>query len=96
MAGQLVDSNDSEKWFYNKFVLFRVIEINKTSLSHIKPDLVYDEWVYAVMYDWVGDELIPIEQIQSLEYCNELKELDLATAEWARCHNKKLLATLSI
>ena len=89
VAGQLVHSYDSEKWFYNKFVLFKVIEIKKTSLSHIKPDLVYDEWVYGLMYDWVGDELIPAEQVNSLDYCPKLLQLKPGDIEWFNIHNKK-------
>ncbi len=68
----------------NKFVLFKVIEIKKTSISHIKPDLVYDEWVYGLMYDWVGDELISADQVKTLEYCRELLQLEpsIANLPW--------------
>ncbi|HHX57243.1 MAG TPA: hypothetical protein GX710_04420, partial [Clostridiales bacterium] len=76
VIGQLVDNNDSDKWFYNKFILFRVIEIKKISLSHIMPDLVYDEWVYGALYNWVGDELISEEQVKTLDYCHELLQLE--------------------
>jgi len=48
--------NKRKRWYYNKYILYRITHIKKESVSFLKPDLAYNEYAYGALYDWIGDE----------------------------------------
>lgn len=44
-----------EKYLYNKYLLLRVVEVQKYPLSRIAPDACYEEMMIIAVYDWIGD-----------------------------------------
>ena len=69
VAGQIVYKTDINEWYYNKYVLFRVVSIRKTSPSNIVPDLAYDEWADGLIYDWIGDILPNHAKLKEFDFC---------------------------
>jgi hypothetical protein len=65
---KIILDRDKYRWTHNKYVLFRVTEIDKNSLSRIKSDLVYDEWVRVILYDWMGDNIPDETAIEKTDY----------------------------
>mgnify|MGYP000922537455 CR=1 FL=1 len=61
LVSQLVCKLDSDKWWFDKYVLYKVTEQYRTSVSRIKPKLAYDTWSLGLLYDWIGD-YIPTEK----------------------------------
>jgi len=68
VASQMVSSVDTNEWFYNKYVLYRVVQLERTSVSLLKPDLAYDEWVHGALYNWIGDELPTQFVLEELDF----------------------------
>ena len=68
VISQIVCPDYKDKWFYNKYVLYRVIRLDRSSVTMIKPDLAYDEWVYGALYNWIGDEPPAPEILDGLDY----------------------------
>jgi len=58
-----------KSWFYNKYVLYRVSYLKRTSVSCIKPDLAYYERVCSGLYNWIGDRIPDLSIIKNLDYC---------------------------
>ena len=54
--------------FWNKYVLLRIIDIKKWPLSAIKPDIYFDESMYVALYNWVGDSIPTVNEIENLQY----------------------------
>ena len=55
ISSRIVCKTYSEKWFYNKYVLYRVTHLKRSEKSLIIPGLAYDEWVTGDLYNWIGD-----------------------------------------
>ncbi|GHV46942.1 hypothetical protein FACS189499_03380 [Clostridia bacterium] len=68
LYGKLNNRGDTSDWFCGKYVLYRVVEIEMSAMSHIMPDLVHDKWAWCLQYDWVGDEIPPPEKVLELKY----------------------------
>lgn len=59
---------ESQKYITNQYLLFRVVEISKTPVSLICPELDYSSCPVVMLYDWVNDSLPTDEEIENLEY----------------------------
>jgi len=57
-----------DRWFFNKYVLYRVVRLKTSDMSFLKPGLAYDEWVFGALYDWIGDEIPDSSIIKDLDY----------------------------
>ena len=58
----------SDYWFYGKYILLKIVKVNKNPMSKIMPELAYDEWMYCSVYDWIGDEIPDIRIIDELNF----------------------------
>lgn len=77
----------SDYWFYGKYILLKIVKIDKTPLSHIMPELACNEWMYCSVYDWIGDEIPNISIINNLNfhpiaYNDSRKEYDYVANIW--------------
>lgn len=68
IASQIVCPEYKDKWYYNKYVLYRVHRLERSGLSNLKPDLAYNEWVHGLLYNWIGDELPEPSLLEILDY----------------------------
>lgn len=59
---------ESQNYITNKYLLFRVVEISKTPVSIICPELDYSSSAVVMLYDWVNDSLPTDKEIENLEY----------------------------
>lgn len=41
--------------FYNKYIGLQIVNIRKTAISHIMPELAADEWMEAAMFDYIDE-----------------------------------------
>ena len=73
VASQIVSTYDKDKWFFNKYILYRVARIDTSPLSFLKPDLAYNEYAYGALYDWVGDEIPDMSVIENLPYYKQIQ-----------------------
>ena len=55
-------------WFYGKYILLKIVKVNKNPMSKIMPELAYDEWMYCSVYDWIGDEVPDFSIIDELNF----------------------------
>lgn len=53
--------------FWNRYVLLRIFDIKQWPLSSICPHLLYDESMYVVLYNWVGDTIPDPTVIENLK-----------------------------
>lgn len=58
----------SDFWFYGKYILLKIVNIQKVPMSKIMPELICDEWMYCSVYDWIGDEIPDLEIINNLNF----------------------------
>lgn len=42
--------------FYNMYIGLQIVNIRKTAISHIMPELVSDEWMEVAMFDYIDKE----------------------------------------
>ena len=59
---------ESQKYITNQYLLFRVVEISKTPVSIICPELDYSSCAVVMLYDWVNDTFPTDEDIDNMEY----------------------------
>ena len=59
---------EAQKLITDKYILLRVVNIDKIPVSDIYPELDYCSIAIVMMYDWLGDELPTEEEICSLEF----------------------------
>ncbi len=59
---------EAQKYITNRYLLFRVVEISKTPVSDICPELDYSSSAVVMLYDWVNDRLPTDEEIGTLEF----------------------------
>ncbi|MCL2576669.1 MAG: hypothetical protein FWE27_01270 [Defluviitaleaceae bacterium] len=86
VLSHIVSQTDSDKWWFNKYVLYRVADIFKDSVSWILPDLAYAEYVSGALYEWIGDEPPDPSIIKDLDYYtityNEGMENEVTRSLW--------------
>ena len=58
----------SDFWFYGKYILVKIVKVDKRPMSKIIPELVCDEWMYCSVYDWIGDEIPDISIVENLNF----------------------------
>jgi len=68
VVSRVGSSNYKDKWWCNKYVLYRVAHINRNSVSKIKPDLAYGEMPYGALYNWIGDEIPSPDIVNDLDF----------------------------
>jgi hypothetical protein len=68
VSSKLRNYDMPEDYYYNRYVLYRVIALEKTPLSHLKPDLASSVWPTAILFDWMGDAVPDAAVIDSLGY----------------------------
>ena len=61
-------SKEQGDWYYNKYVLYRVTELDRRNVSTLLPGLAINEWVKGVAYDWIGDEPPDVKILEDLKY----------------------------
>lgn len=92
LAYRLTSEKVKSYGMYGKFVLLRVIKIDKCPVSSIMPTELYDENMMVGLYDWYGDEIpneaivekldfIPIKDYVTKELKIDLAPLDLLPEE---------------
>ena len=59
---------DMDYWFYGKYILLKIVTVQKNPVSKIMPELACDEWMYCSVYDWIGDEIPDINIINDLNF----------------------------
>lgn len=62
--------NDSlrDRPCFHKYVLLRVIKIDKYPVSQLEPTEYYDETMLVGLYGWIGDEIPDPKIVENLEY----------------------------
>ena len=86
--GEAVNSEDktklweAQKRIKDKYILLRVVDVDKVPVSDICPELDYASSAIVMLYDWIGDALPTEEEICNLEfkpivseYWRKIKEL---------------------
>lgn len=58
----------SDYWFYGKYVLLKIVDVDRQPMSKIIPDLAYDEYMWCSVYDWIGDEIPDIDIVDNLNF----------------------------
>jgi hypothetical protein len=72
VISQIVLKECDDKWWHNKYVLFKVTQQYRTELSRLKPELAFNTWSDGLLFDWIGDYIPTEEEIKSLPiYDNE-------------------------
>lgn len=74
-----------ENYLRNKYLLLRVVEIQRSPVSKIEPDSCYDERMIVAVYGWVGDYIPDADIVKNLEFVpthinTPLKRIDIKTA----------------
>lgn len=59
---------EAKKRINYRYLLLRVIEIDKTPVSAIFPELDYSSSAVVMLYDWIGDELPAAETAEALSF----------------------------
>ena len=59
---------EAQKLITDKYILLRVVNIDKNPVSDIYPELDYCSIAIVMMYDWLGDTLPTEEEISNLEF----------------------------
>jgi len=86
VASKIVYPEYEYRWFFNKYVLYRVVRLNTSDVSFLKPGLAYNEWVFGALYDWIGDEIPDVSIIKDLDYykifnpqeeCHKIRSLSM-------------------
>lgn len=54
--------------YYNKYVLLRVLQIDKYPLSQLMPSECYDDIMHIGLYGWVGDKIPDPKIVNRLEF----------------------------
>ena len=54
--------------YYKFYIGMQLVYIEKTPISHIMPELIYDEWMHMVLFDYIGEEKPNFEQLISCGY----------------------------
>ena len=68
ILSHLIYEDKKDEWYYNKYVLYRVICVEKTPLSYIVPELAYSESAWVVLFDWIGKDIPDVEVLKTLTY----------------------------
>jgi hypothetical protein len=68
LLAQVGGQGDEDKWWFNKYMLYRVAHIDRQSASKIKPDLSYQEYPSGALYNWIGDEIPSPEIVKDLDF----------------------------
>jgi len=68
IVSQIVCPTFKDKWYYNKYVLYRVVQLDRYSISSLKPDLAYSEHAYGALYNWIGDDVPDPSILNTLSY----------------------------
>lgn len=58
----------TQKEIVDKYILLRVVEVDKTPVTPICPELDYSSIAVVMLYDWVGDTLPTETEISCLKY----------------------------
>ena len=58
----------SDFWFYGKYILLKIVIVDKIPMSKIMPELAYDEWMYCSVYDWIGENIPDISIVDHLNF----------------------------
>lgn len=72
--GELVDADDKRKLqkaqelIKDKYVLLRVVAVDKMPVSSVCPELDYSSSAIVMLYNWVGDKLPSDNEIHQLEF----------------------------
>jgi len=72
--GELVDANDklklqkAQELIKDKYILLRVVDVNKIPVSEICPELDYSSSAVVMLYDWVGDKFPSDNEIHQFEF----------------------------
>lgn len=59
---------DSQKYIMNNYLFLRVVDIDKTPVSLICPELDYSSCAVVMLYDWAKDTLPTEEELECLEF----------------------------
>lgn len=54
--------------YYRFYIGMQLVYIERTPISHIIPELIYDEWMHMVLFDYIGEETPNFEQLLSCGY----------------------------
>ena len=68
VLSRIVCPSYKDKWWFDKYVLYRVAYIKKDNVSWILPDLAHAEYVFGAIYEWIGDEPPDPSIIKELDY----------------------------
>ena len=70
MAYRIIDESVREmnSALYGKLALLRVAEVDHRNLCNLAPECGSDDGVSFACYDWVGDEVPPLDIIEGLHY----------------------------
>ena len=58
----------SDYWFYGKYILLKIVKVDKKPMSKIMPELASDEWMYCSVYDWIGENIPDINIVDNLNF----------------------------
>ena len=53
---------------WGKYVLLRVVSIQKWPITYIKPELMHDDLMIVALYDWIGNEVPRSDPMESMAY----------------------------
>lgn len=70
-----------ENYLYNKYLLLRVVEIQRSPVSKIEPDACYDERMIVAVYGWVGDSIPDADIVKDLEFMPTSMNVPLKTID---------------
>ena len=59
---------NAQNFIKDKYILLRVVDIDKNPVSEICPELDYSSSAVVMLYNWLGDELPTEEEIHNLKF----------------------------
>lgn len=70
-----------DKFLYNKYLLLRVVDIQRSPVSKIAPDACYDERMIVAVYGWIGDHIPDAGIVKDLEFVPTSVNVPLKTID---------------
>ncbi len=65
---QILNEQLKEHKWYKKYILLKVVEINKSSIGNLPTDIYYHEHSRISLYNWIGCEPPKVEKIKELKF----------------------------
>ena len=79
-----------DAWYFDKYVLYKVVSQYRCGVSQIKPELVYNTWSYGLLFDWIGDYIPTLSEVNNIPIHSDI----LHTLYWIpRNYSLKVLVS---